>query len=106
MRVMNPSAQRKKWIQVSLSLFLKLQRLAIATSCPVSGTSADLTCPNSRHAIKKYIRANNNLGDITDAMFSSHVNRAIANGEKNGEFVRPKGKLLSLHEPYPPCRWR
>ena len=26
-------------------------------------------------------------------MFKSHVNRAIASGEKNGEFTRPKGRF-------------
>jgi histone H1/5 len=46
---------------------------------------------HSRQAIKKYIKANNKLGDITDATFNSHINRALATGEKNGEFLRPKG---------------
>ncbi|OCL02617.1 hypothetical protein AOQ84DRAFT_176737 [Glonium stellatum] len=46
---------------------------------------------SSRQAIKKYIQANNNLGATTDAMFSSHLSRAIAAGEKSGEFSRPKG---------------
>jgi hypothetical protein len=47
--------------------------------------------PTSRQAIKKYIKANNKLGDVSDAQFNSLVNRALANGEKNGEFLRPKG---------------
>jgi histone H1/5 len=46
---------------------------------------------SSRQAIKKYIQANNNLGATTDAMFSSHLSRAIAAGEKSGDFSRPKG---------------
>ncbi|KAF2459448.1 linker histone H1 and H5 family-domain-containing protein [Lineolata rhizophorae] len=47
---------------------------------------------SSRQAIKKYIKANNNLGETTDAAFTSHVNRALAAGEKSGDFSRPKGK--------------
>lgn len=51
--------------------------------------SADLY--HSRQAIKKYIKANNTLGDISDTAFNSHLNRALAAGEKNGDFLRPKG---------------
>jgi hypothetical protein len=62
--------------------------------------SADLSHSISRQAIKKYIQANNNLGGTTDAMFSSHLSRAIAAGEKSGDFSRPKGQsspaLLSI----------
>ncbi|KAF2007738.1 hypothetical protein P154DRAFT_516552 [Amniculicola lignicola CBS 123094] len=46
---------------------------------------------SSRQAIQKYIKANNKLGDVTDVMFKSHVNRAIQSGEKSGVFTRPKG---------------
>ncbi|KAF2791365.1 hypothetical protein K505DRAFT_363895 [Melanomma pulvis-pyrius CBS 109.77] len=46
---------------------------------------------SSRQAIQKYIKANNTLGDVTDVMFKSHVNRAIVSGEKAGDFTRPKG---------------
>jgi len=46
---------------------------------------------SSRQAIKKYIQANNNLGNTTDAAFSTHINRALTNGEKSGAFARPKG---------------
>jgi len=46
---------------------------------------------SSRQAIKKYIQANNDLGATTDAAFTSHVNRALIQGEKAGAFERPKG---------------
>jgi len=46
---------------------------------------------SSRQAIKKYIQANNNLEGTTEAMFTSHLNRAILSGEKSGDFARPKG---------------
>jgi len=46
---------------------------------------------SSRQAIKKYIKANNKLGATTDAQYSSHINKALATGEKNGVFDRPKG---------------
>jgi hypothetical protein len=50
----------------------------------------------SRQAIQKYIKANNKLGDVTDAMFKSHVNRAIQSGEKSGVFTRPKGEFRAF----------
>lgn len=50
-----------------------------------------MNCLCSRQAIQKYIKANNSLGDVSDAMFKSHVNRAIVSGEKAGDFTRPKG---------------
>lgn len=58
-----------------------------------SSELCQLTCPfvNSRQAIKKYIRANNDLGATTDSQFSSFVNRALTSGEEQGHFSRPKG---------------
>jgi len=46
---------------------------------------------SSRQAIKKYVKANNDLAGTTDAAFTSHVNRALIQGEKAGVFERPKG---------------
>jgi len=46
---------------------------------------------SSRQAIKKYVQANNNLGNTTDAQFSSLINRALTSGEEAGVFSRPKG---------------
>jgi histone H1/5 len=46
---------------------------------------------SSRQAIKKYIKANNNLGATSDAAFNSHINRALAAGEEQNVFERPKG---------------
>lgn len=63
--------------------------------------SADLSHSISRQAIKKYIQANNNLGATTDAMFSSHLSRAIAAGEKSGDFSRPKGQFSPALPPIP-----
>lgn len=57
--------------------------------------SADLFA-FSRQAIKKYIHANNNLGATTDAAFNSHLSRALASGEEQGTFARPKGTFVKL----------
>ncbi|KAJ5052781.1 hypothetical protein J3E72DRAFT_285881, partial [Bipolaris maydis] len=46
---------------------------------------------SSRQAIQKYIQANNKLGNLSDAAFRGHVNRAISSGEEKGDFARPKG---------------
>lgn len=51
-----------------------------------------LTRLHSRQAIKKYVKANNKIGDITDAQFNSHVNRAIQQGVEKGHFDQPKGE--------------
>ena len=59
-------------------------------------TRADHDGVYSRQAIQKYIRANNNLGDITDNAFKGHVNRAITAGEEKGDFTRPKGESRAL----------
>ncbi|KAF2641226.1 hypothetical protein P280DRAFT_468878 [Massarina eburnea CBS 473.64] len=54
---------------------------------------------SSRQAIQKYIKANNDLGSISDAMFKSLVNRAIVSGEEKGAFSRPKGESPSSSRP-------
>ncbi|KAK5250631.1 hypothetical protein LTR16_005921, partial [Cryomyces antarcticus] len=47
---------------------------------------------SSRQAIKKYIQANNQLPPgISDAQFSSALNRAIKAGAEKGVFDQPKG---------------
>jgi histone H1/5 len=51
----------------------------------------------SRQAIQKYIKANNKLGNVSDAAFKSHVNRAIASGVEKSDFSQPKGTFA------PPC---
>jgi histone H1/5 len=56
-----------------------------------------LTKFNSRQAIQKYIKANNKLGNVSDAAFKSHVNRAIASGVEKSDFSQPKGTFA------PPC---
>lgn len=53
---------------------------------------------SSRQAIQKYIRANNDVGTISDNMYKSLVNRAISTGEEKGEFTRPKGMFFSFIE--------
>jgi hypothetical protein len=47
--------------------------------------------PNSRQALKKYVLANNELGNVNDAQFTSLFNRALAKGSESGVFARPKG---------------
>jgi histone H1/5 len=46
---------------------------------------------NSRQAIKKYVQANNNLGGVTDATFTTQFNKALQKGSDSGVFARPKG---------------
>jgi hypothetical protein len=49
----------------------------------------------SRVALKKYVKANNNI-TATDKMFDSLFNKALKAGVEKGEFAQPKGKLLLL----------
>ncbi|KAK4542406.1 hypothetical protein LTR36_006863 [Oleoguttula mirabilis] len=46
---------------------------------------------SSRQALKKYVKANNELGSVTDAQFTSQFNRALLKGSESGVFARPKG---------------
>ncbi|KAM0694068.1 hypothetical protein Q7P36_006194 [Cladosporium allicinum] len=46
---------------------------------------------SSRQALKKYVLANNVLGNVNDATFTSLFNRALAKGSESGVFARPKG---------------
>lgn len=46
---------------------------------------------NSRQALKKYVLANNNLGNVPDAVFTTQFNRALSKGTDSGVFNRPKG---------------
>ncbi|KAF2768583.1 hypothetical protein EJ03DRAFT_328233 [Teratosphaeria nubilosa] len=46
---------------------------------------------SSRQAIKKYVMANNDLGNATESAISSNLNRALLKGSENGTFTRPKG---------------
>lgn len=55
-------------------------------------TRAD-TIDCSRQALKKYVLANNNLGGVTDAQFTTQFNRALTRGSETGVFTRPKGTL-------------
>lgn len=52
-----------------------------------------LTFSPSRQAIKKYVRANNNV-DAAAAGFDRFFNEAITKGVKAGEFEQPKGMHL------------
>jgi histone H1/5 len=47
--------------------------------------------PCSRQAIQKYMKANNDLGNPTEAMFKSRLNAAIRKGLDGGDFSFPKG---------------
>lgn len=54
--------------------------------------SADaLSLNNSRQTLKKYVKANNNIGDISDAVFTTQFNKALMKGSDSGVFSRPKG---------------
>jgi len=46
---------------------------------------------SSRQAIKKYILANNDLGNVTEATINMHISKALQSGEDGGDFLRPKG---------------
>jgi hypothetical protein len=47
----------------------------------------------SRVALKKYVKANNNI-NATDKMFDVLFNKALKTGVEKGEFSQPKGKCL------------
>ena len=59
--------------------------------CPLALQTVRLTLRHSRQAIKKHVRNNHQLGSTTDAAFDKHIASALNNGEKSGEFERPKG---------------
>ncbi|KAF2150007.1 hypothetical protein K461DRAFT_270552 [Myriangium duriaei CBS 260.36] len=46
---------------------------------------------SSRQTLKKYVLANNQLGSISDATFTTRFNSALAKGSETGIFARPKG---------------
>ena len=48
----------------------------------------------SRQSLKKYVKANNQLGSTTDAMFDSLFNKALRLGVQKGHFEQPKGECL------------
>jgi hypothetical protein len=60
------------------------------------GSRARADHDSSRQAIQKYIKANNNVGNLSDTAFKGHVNRAIAHGVEKGIFLQPKGKCLPV----------
>lgn len=55
-------------------------------------TTTNTVLPSSRVALKKYVKANNNI-NATDKMFDSLFNKALKSGVEKGEFSQPKGKL-------------
>jgi histone H1/5 len=46
---------------------------------------------SSRQALKKYVKANNNLNVVSDTMFDSLFNKALKAGVEKGVFEQPKG---------------
>jgi len=46
---------------------------------------------SSRQALKKYVLANNKLGNLSDAAFTQRFNQALSKGSESGAFIRPKG---------------
>ncbi|ELR03833.1 hypothetical protein VC83_04712 [Pseudogymnoascus destructans] len=62
---------------------------------------------SSRVALKKYVKANNNI-NATDKMFDSLFNKALKSGVEKGEFNQPKGSSggtkLAKKEPKPAAK--
>lgn len=56
--------------------------------------SVDAMLSGSRHAIKKYILANNKTAAATSAVFDAQFNKALRSGVEKGEFSQPKGTCL------------
>lgn len=75
---------------------LRHRRQVLLPAQPSREHYADFWVLYSRQAIQKYIKANNNLGNPTDAMFKSRVNAAIRKGLDNGDFSFPKGTCTLL----------
>ncbi|KAG8405781.1 hypothetical protein J3458_021714 [Metarhizium acridum] len=46
---------------------------------------------SSRQSLKKYVKANNNLANVSDNMFDSLFNKALKGGVEKGVFAQPKG---------------
>lgn len=46
---------------------------------------------SSRMKLKKYVKANNNVGNVGDKMFDALFNKALKNGVEKGVFEQPKG---------------
>jgi histone H1/5 len=52
---------------------------------------ANVSSPNSRQSLKKYVKANNEITTTSDAQFDSLFNKALKNGVDKGVFEQPKG---------------
>ncbi|KAI8239713.1 Histone H1 [Colletotrichum sp. SAR 10_96] len=46
---------------------------------------------SSRQALKKYVKANNQINVVSDTMFDSLFNKALRAGVEKGHFEQPKG---------------
>lgn len=58
---------------------------------------------SSRQALKKYVKANNQINVVSDTMFDSLFNKALRAGVEKGVFEQPKGMstcLSHLTTPY------
>lgn len=67
-------------------------RVALCLCIVVAYVRTITNAPSSRVALKKYVKANNNI-NATDKMFDSLFNKALKSGVEKGEFAQPKGKL-------------
>lgn len=72
------------------SCFLHLH-VAAGTSLLTRSPQLKERAGSSRQALKKYVLANNNLGNISDAAFTQRFNQALSKGTESGAFLRPKG---------------
>ena len=52
---------------------------------------SSLTHIHSRHAIKKYVLANNNINVPSTKAFDVQINKSIKSGADAGDFLQPKG---------------
>ena len=50
----------------------------------------------SRQAVKKYVKANNNITVSSETQFDSLFNRALKSGVDSGDFSQPKGDLVDV----------
>jgi len=59
-------------------------------------SSTGSKCANdhcSRQALKKYVRANNNLTISSETQFDSLFNKALKSGVEKEDFMQPKGTI-------------
>ena len=69
------------------------------TTLEAKGTRANLTAPNSRQSLKKYVQSNNKINIASQSAFDAQFNKAIKTGVEKGDFTQPKGRSLPVALP-------